>query len=325
MVPTHRGAHRLPALLASLACQDFHGPWELVVVIDGHDPAVELALANYQAAPLHVLVNPTALGVAAALTRGFDAGQGTYLIRCDDDLTVPANFISGHLAAQAGEVNRLVVSLTEDDFEDTPYALAYGRAANLRAMTASYARPASERWINVAACFSLHRQAWAQSGGFDPRFAYGEDSEFGYRLWRSGCEIIIDPNLQVQHRGPSVAAETRVPRAFVSGASKRLFRQVHPETVRPDRAAPSWKARAWNLATSGVASTVRSPAGFKRLGIAADRALPHLPASSGGRLIALLVEAAGKSGLAHGRPDLHSYRGQKDAELRREARGRRAS
>src|SRR6478672_11428558 len=35
IVPSHRGAHRLPALLEALSRQDHLGPWEVVVVLDG--------------------------------------------------------------------------------------------------------------------------------------------------------------------------------------------------------------------------------------------------------------------------------------------------
>ena len=35
IVPSHRGAHRLPALLDALARQDHPGPWEVLVVLDG--------------------------------------------------------------------------------------------------------------------------------------------------------------------------------------------------------------------------------------------------------------------------------------------------
>ena len=37
IVPTHRGAHRLGALLAALEAQDLTEPWEVVVVVDGPD------------------------------------------------------------------------------------------------------------------------------------------------------------------------------------------------------------------------------------------------------------------------------------------------
>ena len=37
IVPTHRGAHRLGALLHRSRGQDVEEPWEVVVVVDGPD------------------------------------------------------------------------------------------------------------------------------------------------------------------------------------------------------------------------------------------------------------------------------------------------
>lgn len=321
IVATHGGAHRLPTLLAQLAAQDADAAWELVVVVDGVLDDTPRLLGEWDArAPLTVVTHAQAEGVARALSDGFAAASGTYLIRCDDDLDVPPTFVSAHLAAQAGRRDRVVLSLTRDVFPDTPYARTYGRPANERALTGYYAQRPEFRWIHVAACFSLHRDLWAASGGFDPRFAYGEDSEFGYRLWRSGATIVIDPALEVGHRGPAVSAATRVPRAFVSGASRRLFATVHPDAARPAARPRGWKALTWWALVAAASSVVRSPRGFGRLGALADALLPVLPWRIGGTLVALFVEAAGRSGQRHGSTDLHSYRSQKDAERRRELR-----
>lgn len=180
VVPSHRGAHRLPALLEALAVQDLNGGWEVVVVVDGRaDDTLALLVDWSGRLPLRVLVNDEAQGAAAALTRGFQASLGEYLVRCDDDLTVPPDLLSRHVAAHAGRTDRAVLSLTRDVFPDTPYARAYGRPANERALDAYYAEPPETRWMHLAACHSLHRRAWEASGGFDPGFAYGEDFELG--------------------------------------------------------------------------------------------------------------------------------------------------
>lgn len=319
IVPTHQGAHRLPALLEALAEQDVTGEWEVVVVVDGVLDDTPSILASWQGRlPLVIARHERAEGVAAALKTGFDQACGTYLIRCDDDLQIGPSFVANHVTAHAGRTDRVVLALTRDLFPDTRYAAAYGRAANERALRAYYTQAPAYRWQHLAACFSLHRDAWAASGGFDPDFAYGEDSEFGYRLWRLGFEFVIDPGLEVGHRGPATSVSTRAPRAFVSGASRRLFADRHPEAVRPPAVASGAKVRVWRTMVNLVATTVRTPAGYRRLGSLADLTLRVAPPRPGGRLVALLVESAGLSGQRHGNLDLHSYRGQKDAEARAE-------
>ena len=322
VVPSHHGAHRLPHLLAQLAAQECDRPWEVVVVVDGVvDDTPALLAAWHDRLPLRIVTHQVARGVAAALTSGYAAARGYYLIRCDDDLDIPPGFIAGHLAAHAGRTDRVVLALTRDVFPDTPYAAAYGRPANERALAAAYAQAPEHRWIHLAACNSFHRSAWEATGGFDARFAYGEDSEFGYRLRRQGLDFVIAPALEVGHRGPATSAATRVPRAYVSGASRRLFAAAHPEARRPLGRPGDWRGRLWNAAVGLLASAVRRREGYRTLGSLADRALRHVSPRTGGRVVALLVEAAGRSGQRYGSLNLHTYRDQKDAEVAGELSG----
>ena len=154
------------------------------------------------------------------------------MLRCDDDLTPRPGLLAGHLARHrerpAGAAPLGVISMTRDVFPETPYAAAYGRPANERLLAQAYSRPAEERWQHWAACNSVPRSAYEAVGGFDPGMAYREDSELGLRLARSGVELVIDPALEIEHRGPAPDAETRVSRAFTSGASTAAFDERHP-------------------------------------------------------------------------------------------------
>lgn len=306
----------MPILLEALTRQQVDFPWEVVVVVDGStDQTAELIDSYRDRLPLRQVRHSEPRGTAVALTDGFNAAQGTYLIRCDDDLTPSPTFVADHVAAHAGQSNRAVIGLTRDVFAPTPYALAYGQPANDRARTAAYARPESDRWMHWAANNSLHREAWARSGGFDPQFVYGEDFELGYRLHAGGLGMIIVPGLEVDHRGPANSAATRVSRAYVSGASHRLFGQVHPQATPAVSPPVSGRAQIWRAATRAVAAGLRSPRDARRIGSMIDAALRILPPRWGGRLVALGVEAAGTAGRTRGRQDLASYRSQKRVEL----------
>jgi glycosyltransferase involved in cell wall biosynthesis len=322
VVPTHGGAHRLPALLLALAEQDFVGDWELVVVVDGVvDDTLDVLEAHRTSVPLRTVVHGTSRGVVSVLNDAFDSARGDVLIRCDDDLSPQPDFVRRHVAHHQDRVDVGVIGPTRDVFPETPYARAYGRKAAERALQAAYERPTEQRWVGWAANNSIHRQAWACAGGFDPRFVYGQDSELGWRLVHEcGVQMVVDRALQVDHRGPSTSAATRIPRAFVSGASKRLFYAAHPTeraTMAPARGA---KARTWRAAVGMFATAVRSKSGFERVGRLLDRVLAFVPATIGGVLTALCVEAAGRSGMRNGTDDLTVYKSQKSAELSREIR-----
>lgn len=323
VVPSHRGAHRLPDLLEAFAAQDVQEPWELVIALDGVlDESPQIIEAFSERVPLRVMATQKPRGVVATLNDAFNQAHGQVLIRCDDDLTPRPDYVRRHLAHHAGRTDVGVVGPTRDVFPETRYAKVYGIPANERLLAAAYEREPDMRWISWAANNSVHRDSWAKVGGFDPRFVYGQDSELGLRLKEiAGVEIVIDPELEIEHRGPSTSAANRVPRAFVSGASARLFDVVHPGR-KPALVATAGgpKAQVWSRAVSRVADRVTDKDGYERLGRFVDRVISRLPARAAGKVVAFAVEAAGQAGRRHGNLDLSSYKGTKEAELAAELR-----
>lgn len=319
IIPTHRGEHRLPQLLDALSAQDYSGAWEVLVVVDGQLDDSEHILETYtNTLPLRVLVHKLPQGVTHAMNAGFENARGRIVIRCDDDLTPGPNFVSGHMVHHGSSQPTGVIGPTRDVFPNNAYAEAYGRSANRRSLAAAYARPENANWIGWAANNSAPRDLILRAGGFDPDFVYGQDSELGYRLHKLGLRIIVEPALEIEHRGPSTSTSTRVPRAFVSGASKRLFYLKHPEMQRRNAPPSSCSAWVWQNAVNLLAVAVRSRDGFAQIGALLDKAIRVLPESVSSRLIALAVEAAGLSGTRNGADDLGVYKLQKTAELQRE-------
>ncbi|WP_210649282.1 glycosyltransferase [Nocardioides sp. SYSU D00065] len=297
VVPTRGGARRLPVLLDTLAAQTIDEAWEVVVVLDGDvDGSREVLDAYADRLPLRVLERAGGDGVGAALAAGYAAADGEIVLRCDDDLTLPSGLVAGHLARHrtrpAGAAPLGVVSMTRDVLADSPYAAAYGRPANERLLAQAYARPAGERWQHWAACNSVPRAAYEAAGGFDATMGYREDSELGLRLARTGVEIVIDPQLEVEHRGPAPDTTTRAARAFTSGASTVAFDERHPGT---HGAVPA-PAGAWGRAVALAAHRIASRADAARLGRRVDDLLPRLPALAHGKVIAWAVEAAALAG-----------------------------
>lgn len=319
IVPTHRGAHRLPQLLEAFSRQDYDRTWELIVVVDGlFDTTVELLDAYRHRLPLVLLTHDKPRGIVAVMNDGINEARGRIVIRCDDDLAPGPSFLRLHMMHHSGQKPVGVIGPTRDVFPDSRYAKAYGTPANERALAAAYARPASYRWVGWAANNSVSRSMLLSVGGFDPRFVYGQDSELGYRLAANGLEIIVDPDLETIHRGPSTSVESRASRAFVSGASRRLFDSIHP-LAHPAPEIPSGvKARVWESVVRGVAGALRTRESCAQAGKGIDRILGLVPVRLAARIISLLVEAAGRSGQRHGQADLSVYKSQKVIELSRE-------
>lgn len=319
VVPTHRGAHRLPVLLEALGAQDYDEPWELIIVIDGKlDATAELLDSYRDRLPIVPLAHDEARGVVAAMNDGIRAARGRIVIRCDDDLSPGPSFLRLHMRHHEGGRPVGVIGPTRDVFPESRYARAYGVPANERALGAGYRRHPSYRWVGWAANNSIPREILLSIGGFDPRFVYGQDSELGYRIASQGISIIVDPDLETVHRGPSTSVESRAGRAFVSGASRRLFDNVHPGAHPPRPRPMGTKGRIWNASVGTLTFLFRTREACALAGKAVDHFLAVLPLPIAGRIISLLVEAAGRSGRKHGNADLASYKSQKLVELSRE-------
>lgn len=74
------------------------------------------------------------------------------------------------------------------------------RAAN--ALLGSHWDHAQEREVDwlVGACLLVRREAFEQTGGFDPAiFMYGEEVEWCYRIREKGWRILFSPSAQVLH------------------------------------------------------------------------------------------------------------------------------
>jgi hypothetical protein len=237
-----------------------------------------------------------------------------------DDLTPAAHMVRGHVEHHRGRDDIGVSCAMRDVVTDTPYSRTYGEATSRRRLEQWYTRPPELRWVDWSAHNSVTRAAWERlDHGFDPRFVYGQDSEVGYRLARSGVTIVVDPALEVEHRGAPLSAANRVPRAYVAGASRALFERVHPAShAAADDRPRSARERAWAAAVHLVAWALRDWSSYQRLGRVVETWAPRLPRVVGARLVALAAESAGRAGRLHGPADLGTLTTQKGRELDRE-------
>ncbi|MCT1556778.1 glycosyltransferase [Helcobacillus massiliensis] len=297
IVPSYRGADRVPALLDSLAAQqDGTPPFEVIVVVDGVDdgtPAIVNAETRIDA---RAIVFPENRGRVAALNAGFDAARGDVLIRCDDDLIVPPGYISAHVRAHAGDGECAAVGLTRDIHNDSAYARAYGRAAAVASARRAGALPADQRWTLWAASCSVPRAVHDRLGGYSSAYtSYGwEDIDYGWRLHDAGIPIVIAGGADAEHHGPARSAAARSAKAFDSGSARALFHRRHPSAPLP---TPTTPPGLWGRAVDLAARTMRRGPGA--LPAMADRAARVLPAPVARKIIAVSVEGAALAGHRH--------------------------
>ena len=296
VVPTYRGAERLPRLLDSLA-QQTRGtaPFEVVLVIDGIDDGTAEIARRESRVPLRHMLLPENRGRVEALNTGFEAAHGQVLIRCDDDLVVPTGYVAAHVAAHEGEAAVGAVGPTRDVHSPSPYAYAYGLDAAERSYAHALSLSPSERWRLWAASCSVARATWDEIGPYDDRYRgyVWEDVDYGYRLHAAGYPIEIVAAATAEHHGPARTARARAVKAFEAGQARATFRGLHPEAPLGD---PTGGSGVWGAGVSAAARALRTRAAVERLAGWVDLALPRVPSPVGRKLIAVAVEGAGLAG-----------------------------
>ena len=291
VVPSFRGADRLPKLLDSLAAQDAAPSFEVIVVVDGVDDGSVALLENESRLDARSIVFPENRGRVAALNAGFEAARGDVLIRCDDDLVPRPDYVSAHVNSHRDGPGG-VIGLYLNEYSTTPYAEVYGKDADERFRRDAYGSAPSMAWRYWAGNCSITRAIWDSVGPYDPEYRlYGwEDVDYGYRIREAGFEVRLAPELETPDRVAAVTTAIRARRASHSGAARRLFERKHPQAGLPD-AIPGWSL--WNALVRGLSRIPLKPA---RLGGAVDVLLRFLPRGVGRKVVALSVESAALGG-----------------------------
>ncbi|MBS7561981.1 MULTISPECIES: glycosyltransferase family 2 protein [Pseudomonas] len=229
IIPVHAKAERLRLTLASLQRQQARCEFETVIVADGAQPAV---LALVESLPDVRLLSSPGLGRAAARNLGASVARGEILLFLDDDILVQDGFFEAHLQAQQthgglvhGRLRELIALgpvsdpalgtvgcppiLVEDLLAGRWTPQSARTLANPLEQAAEHPRASQWPWLaSAGANISLSRSAWRQVGGFDASYGrrWGmEDLDLGYRLWRAGVRLSLEPRAcgyHMSHHNP---------------------------------------------------------------------------------------------------------------------------
>lgn len=297
IIPTRGGASKLHYPLDALEAQTDKN-FQVIVVIDGDiDGSAQVVQSYIDRGKLNLsmIVFEENQGRVSALNAGHRAADADILIRCDDDLQPAPHYIERNLAHHT-EGNKGVIGIYLNQFPSTPYSRAYGEYRDRKFRETAYATPADSRWHYWAGNVSMTRELFMELGGYDEAYKlYGwEDVDMGYRIWKSGAEIIIDQELATPHYVAATTTAGRARRALYSGAAKQIFVSKHGEEVLP----PLNPTGAWGLAVKGL-SYLLNDRTIKFLGEGADKVVDKLPRKIAEKLIALLVESASYAGQEH--------------------------
>ena len=205
IVPTHNRLGFLPALIASLALQEYQPDlWELIIVVDGSsDGTLEYLNAISESRPvnLRVLSQPQS-GVAITRNNGVEASRGRAVLFLDDDMIASPSLVREHAQIHLHDPGAVVVGHVSVPAEERDPWVAWEDSQLERHFTAlkSGIRIPGPRDFYTGNC-SVSVDLFEQVGGFNVSLPRTEDVELGYRLAAAGAHFYYSPEADSLHLG----------------------------------------------------------------------------------------------------------------------------
>ena len=191
VVPTRRRTDLLSKCVNSILAQTA-GDIELIVVVDGPDPATVDFLSNVGDDRLRYLTHPEARGVSNARNTGIRVATGRWLAFCDDDdLWAPSKLEAQLSALDSKPAARWAIA-GEVRFRDGHDTASCPKPPTTEVVAAELP------YTNVvpAGCSGViaDRQLVIDLGAFDPRLSVLADRDLWIRLnWSSPVAVADEP------------------------------------------------------------------------------------------------------------------------------------
>jgi glycosyltransferase involved in cell wall biosynthesis len=194
IIPAHNATRDLPYGLAALLPQ-LEGGDECLVVDDASSDETRSVATN-----VRIVDMPQRSGPAAARNSGAAEASGDILVFLDSDVVPHAGLLK-KIRAHFAQDSELAAVLGSYDDRPASQTIVSRFRNLLHCYTHRTGKPeASTFW---AGCGAIRKDVFHRFGGFDQnRFPFPsiEDIELGTRLRAAGKKIVLDAELQVQHR-----------------------------------------------------------------------------------------------------------------------------
>lgn len=187
VIPAYKAAATIGKAVQS--CLDDIAVLEIIVVVDGHDPALQAAVP--QGGRVRTIVNPSRLGAPAARNAGLRDAVGDYVLFLDADDYVEDGSISALAQAGAGQETDIVLG-------SFAFELASGRRILVdiaKAMVCPDAIHVLKAWFAghfVPPCSVLWRASFVRTiGGWNEEMLKNQDGELMWRACRKNPRIVF--------------------------------------------------------------------------------------------------------------------------------------
>lgn len=198
VIPLRDGAAYLPALLDSLAAQEWGGSWEVVVADNGSRDGGPELVARYGGSLPPLTVVPASGGEGSAYVRnvGAAAARGTSLVFIDHDDVVGEGYIAA--MGEALRRHRLVCGRWEVEWVNPEWTYALQPSGQEdRPMLWNY------DFLPYAAggTLALRRELLDSIGGFDESVHYADCTDLCWRAQLdAGASLVFVPEAVIHYR-----------------------------------------------------------------------------------------------------------------------------
>lgn len=244
VIPTRNRAELLPAVLASLAAQQFPSDrWELIVVNDSSTDGTTDVVARYaKNAQMRVaLIQQRNAGAGAARNAGAAVARGRRLLFLDDDMIASDALVGEHARYAEDERTSIIGRIVPPPARRDPWtAWEDAQLTKLGAELAAGRTPGPRDFYS-GNC-SVPSQLFRAVGGFGVGLARGEDFQLGFRLADRGGRFAYSQRALSTHVGAhGYGAWAKNAEAF--GRSEIALREGFTRTALAEEAARWYRQR----------------------------------------------------------------------------------
>ena len=206
IIPTKDRPGLLAACLRSIAQLDFpREEYEVLVVNDGGVQSLAGVIEQLEGdLPIRYFHQPLSGGPAAARNTGAEQAGGKYLVFLDDDCYPDPLWLRALETDFLGKAKDALAGRTRNP---TPEVIGAQAWCLVVAFQYHYWQDqVGNLKIAISNNFAVERQAFCDSGGFDPAYpqAASEDRDFSWRFNEAGYRIGYSPAAVVWHAQPDL-------------------------------------------------------------------------------------------------------------------------
>ena len=251
LLPVLDEAESIDDCLASLAAQDYQGPWELIVANGGStdDTAARVVAWEEKIPGLVRIDNPGRIqthGLNAAAGRA----QGEVLVRADGHTTYAPDYLSQSLRSlldsSAVAVGGLQIAVGSSA---VGRAVAAAMQSPLAVGPAPYRQAESAREVDTVYLGCFRRSDFLSLGGFRTLPSkVAEDADFYFRIRAGGGKVVLDPSIRSTYR----------PRDSLAAVARQYFRYGFgkADLLYINGRWPSWRPLGPSLLLVALAATL---------------------------------------------------------------------